>query len=93
MSLQSGERRATYDEIIADPLFRAGYDEVFQGLEPACDVRWSDMERLAYERGRQFGQVVRRDEGVRIPLTRGGFVTPRARLLLLLAFRDGDLTP
>lgn len=89
--MQHAVRAASYDEIIADPLFKAGYNEVFNGQEQAADIRWSDDEQLAYERGRQFGQVVRRDEGCFLPLTRGFLAHPRAKLLLMLAMRGGEV--
>lgn len=85
MSSQATTREASYEEIIADPLFKAGYDEIFQGLEPAVDIRWSDEECWAYERGRQFGLVVRDSEGRRLPLLSGALIHPRAKLLLMMA--------
>lgn len=89
--VQAVERRATYDEVIADPLFRAGYAEVWDGQQPAVDIRWSDAEQLAYERGRQFGVVVKQQEGERVPLVRGYLAHPRAKILLMMAMRDGDV--
>jgi hypothetical protein len=84
-------RAASYDEIIADPLFKAGYAEVWDGIDPAADLGWSDAEQLAYERGRQFGVVVRQQEGSRVPLVRGYLAHPRAKILLMMAMRDGDV--
>jgi hypothetical protein len=89
--MQTAERVATYDEIIADPLFRAGYEEIFNGLQSAADIRWNDQEQLAYERGRQFGVYVRHVEEERVPLVRGYLAHPRAKLLLMFAMRDGDV--
>ena len=83
--------RADYGLIIADPLFKAGYNEIWDGLEPAVDIRWSDAETEAYERGRQFGVVVKTQEGVRLPLTRGSLTSPRAQLLLMMAMRAGEV--
>lgn len=88
---QALTRAASYEEIIADPLFKAGYHEVFDGLAAAADIRWSDAEQLAYERGRQFGEVIARDEGARLPLTRGYLAHPRAKHLLMMAMIDGDV--
>ncbi len=88
---QHAVRAASYDEIVADPLFRAGYNEVFSGQEQAVDIRWSDAERLAYARGRQFGLVVKRDEGKYLALARGFLAHPRAKLLLMLAMICGDV--
>lgn len=89
--MQVAERRATYDEIIADPLFKVGYEDFWRGQPSSCDFRWSDNEQLAYERGRHFGVYVKQFEEERIPLVRGYLVHPRAKLLLMLAMRDGDV--
>jgi len=89
--VQAVERSASYDEVIADPLFRAGYAEVWDGIDPAIDLGWSDAEQLAYERGRQFGVVVRQQEGERVPLAKGALPHPRAKILLMMAMRDGDV--
>lgn len=84
-------RTASYDEIIADPAFKRGYHEIFDGRECCVDVRWGDEEALAYERGRHFGIWVKHQEGQKVPLVRGYLAHPRAKLLLLLAMRDGDV--
>ena len=93
MSIQANTRPASYDDIIADPLFRRGYEEIWRGDENAIDRGWSDNEQLAYERGRQFGVYVQAEGEGRVPLSRGYFPHPRAKLLLMLAFRDGNLRP
>jgi hypothetical protein len=85
---QAATRIASYDEIIACPLFRAGYDEIWRALEPAVDVRWNDMEQTSYERGRQFGIYVLTEEKQRVPLSKGALAHPRAKLLLMLAMRE-----
>lgn len=89
--MQNAERAATYDEIIADPLFRRGYDDYFEGRGGSADFCWSDEEQLAYERGRHFGVYVKHVEEERVPLSRGGLPHPRAKLLLLMAMCDGDV--
>ena len=86
---QALSRKASYDEIIADPLFKQGYHEVFDGQESAIDTRWSDLECEAYERGRAFGVVVRHEGEGRLPLTKGYLAHPRAKLLLMMAMKDG----
>lgn len=87
----NGLTRASYDEIIADPKFKEGYWEIWDGLLAALDIRWSEAEQRAYERGRQFGTVVMGlDEG-RVPLTRGYLAHPRAKLLLVMAMRSGEV--
>lgn len=88
---QTAERQASYDEIIADPLFKEGYAEIWNGLEAASDIRWSDAEAEAYERGRQFGIYVKLQEEEKIPLVRGYLAHPRAKLLLMMAMREGDV--
>lgn len=88
---QANTRCASYDEIIADPLFRAGYAEIWEGAERSCDARWSITEDLAYERGRQFGVYVRMQGEGQVPLMRGHLPHSRAKLLLMFAMKDGDV--
>lgn len=89
--MQTATRIASYDEIIADPLFKRGYAEVFDGIECASDIRWLDAELEAYERGRQFGQVVKASGEGRIALTRGYLAHPRASFLLMMAMISKDV--
>lgn len=84
--------RMEYETIIADPLFKAGYGEIFRGEDAAVDIRWSEAEQAAYGRGRQFGAYVMDMGEGRVPLMRGVLAHPRARLLLMMAMRDGDVT-
>lgn len=91
MSTQAQSRPASYDEIIADPLFKCGYNEIFDGAGHAVDRRWTDSEQLAYERGRAFGTVVLMQGEGRVPLSRGYLAHPRARHLLMMAMIDGDV--
>lgn len=91
VAMQVAERPASFDEIISDPMFRAGYEDYWRGHPSSCDIRWADQEQLAYERGRHFGVYVKQFEEERIPLVRGAMPHPRAKLLLLLAMRDGDV--
>lgn len=86
---QRDARPASYDEVIANPLFREGYAEIWLGLEQAIDIRWTPEDQEAYERGRAFGLYVREADGGRVPLTRGFLPHPRARHLLMMAFIDG----
>ena len=88
---QAAQRRADYDEIIADPLFKLGYAHIFDDIEPVFDVNWADGEQEAYARGRQFGVVVKTAGEGYLPLMRGGLAHPRAKLLLMLAMRAGDV--
>lgn len=89
--MQADTRRATTGEIIACPLFRSGYNEVWRGEDCSVDIRWSDVEQQSYERGRQFGVFVKTGEPRHVPLTRGGLAHPRALVLLALAFHDGSV--
>ncbi len=84
-------RAASFEEIIADPLFKKGYGDGFEGREWCRDVRWDDAERLAYERGRQFGVVVAGLGEGKVPLVRGFTAHPRARLLLSMAMQSGEV--
>ncbi|MEN6306022.1 MAG: hypothetical protein ABFD96_25075 [Armatimonadia bacterium] len=88
---QAALRQASWDEILACPLFREGYDDVWRGDGPAVDLRWSDEEQLSYERGRQFGVYILTEERARVPLMKGALPSPRAKLLLMIAMRSGDV--
>lgn len=79
------------DQVMSDPLFRCGYFEIFDGRESSIHLRWSEAERLAYGRGRQFGTLVLNLEDGRLPLMRGGMLNPRARGLLQMAFKTGEV--
>jgi len=83
--------RPDHEVILADPLFREGYFEIWRGLEPACDVGWSEAETVAYERGRQFGVVVHTSYGAPLALQRGSLVNPDAKRLLILAMQSGEV--
>lgn len=89
--VQAATRQASYAEILADPVFREGYEEIWRGEATSIDIRWTDEEQLAYERGRQFGIYVLTSEGTRVPLTKGSLAHPRAQTLLIMAFRGGDV--
>ena len=89
--VQAATRQASYDEIISCPVFRSGYEHMWRGDEPRVDRRWGDDEQLSYERGRQFGAYVRTEEGEHVPLMKGGLAHSRAKLLLMMAFRSGDV--
>lgn len=88
---QAATRQASYTEIVSCPLFRAGYDQVWRAEAHRTDFRWTDAERLSYERGRQFGIYVLTEEQRHVPLMKGGICHPRASLLLMMAFRSGDV--
>ena len=88
---QAAVRQANYDEIISCPVFRSGYDHIWRGSSPRIDRSWGDDEHLSYERGRQFGIYVQSEEGEHIPLVKGGLPHSRAKLLLMMAFRSGDV--
>lgn len=89
--VQAAVRQASYDEIVSCPVFRAGYDHLWRGSAPRVDRSWGCDEQLSYERGRQFGIYVRSEEGRHISLMSGAFPSPRAKLLLMMAFRSGDV--
>lgn len=84
-------KREGSSEIISCPVFRAGYDHECRGRAPRIDSSWSNAERISYERGRQFGAYVIAEEGRHIPLTLGGLPNSRANVLLMVAFRSGDI--
>jgi hypothetical protein len=88
---QAATRQSTYSEILACPVFREGYEEIWRAEATAIDVRWSDEEQLSYERGRQFGLYVLTSESQRVPLQKGSMPHPRAVVLLMMAFRGGDV--
>jgi len=88
---QAATRRAGYAEIISCPLFRQGYEEIWRAKEHCIDCRWRDEESLSYERGRQFGIYVLTEEQQRVPLMKGALAHSRAELLLMMAFRSGDV--
>lgn len=88
---QAAVRQASYSEILADPLFRTGYEEIWRAEGHAVDLGWSDEEKLAYERGRQFGIYVLTSEQQRVPLNKGALPHPRAVTMLIMAFRTGDV--
>lgn len=83
---------ASYDEIISCPAFRIGYDHVWRGCDLRGNRSWSDDEWAAYERGRRFGSYVRAEEGRRISLMCGGLPSSQAKMLLMMAFRSGDVS-
>lgn len=89
--VQAAVRQASYDEIISCPAFRSGYDHAWRGSEPRLDRRWGDDEQLSYERGRQFGIYVKAEYGEHVTLSKGGLPHSRAKLLLMMAFRSGDV--
>lgn len=91
MKTQASMRPASYDEILANPLFKRGYHQVWDGQENAIDARWSDDEQLAYERGRHFAWVLKREGEEKCPLSRGYLAHPRAKLLLMMAMIDEDV--
>ena len=89
---QAAEHSAVdHGAVLADPLFRIGYGEVFAGQEQAINVCWSEAERCAYMRGRQFGAYVRLMEEEKVPLKCRGMAHPDAVRLLILAMRGGDV--
>jgi hypothetical protein len=89
--VQAAVRQSSYSEIISCPLFRKGYEEIWRAQRHRIDRSWLDGEQLSYERGRQFGLFVLTEEQRHVPLMKGGVVSPRASLLLLMAFRSGNV--
>lgn len=88
---QAEMRQASYSEILSNPVFREGYEEIWRGEPSSVDASWSDDDQLAYERGRQFGLFVLTSEESRVPLTKGSLPHPRAQTLLIMAFRMRDV--
>lgn len=88
---QAAVRQGSWDEILACPVFRSGYEQIWRGEACCVDRRWGDDEQLSYKRGRQFGLYVLTEEEQRVPLMRGALPSPRAKLLLMMAFRSGDV--
>ena len=64
----------------------ASWDEII-----CCPLFRRDPEQLSYERGRQFGVYVLTEERQRVPLMKGVFASPRAKILLMMAMREGAL--
>ncbi len=89
--VQAAVRQASWDEILACPIFRTGYEQIWRGDASRVDRSWGDDEQLSYERGRQFGLYVLTEEEQRIPLMKGALPSSRAKLLLMMAFRSGDV--
>lgn len=88
---QAAIRQASYSEILSNPVFREGYEEIWRGEASSIDVSWSDDDQLAYERGRQFGIFVLTSEETRVPLMKGSLPHPRAQTLLIMAMRMRDV--
>jgi len=84
-------RQAGYDDIISCPAFRKGYDHVWRGSPPRLDRGWTGAEHRSYERGRQFGAYVKLEERRHVSLMKGALPCPRAKLLLMMAIRSGDV--
>lgn len=78
-------RSASMAEIIANPLFKRGYEHGWSGEEPTSDLSWMPHEQEAYERGRMFAAWLHGEGEGKVPLTRGYLAHPRAETLLLRA--------
>jgi hypothetical protein len=87
----SAASTSTPAEIIANPLFKKGYEHFWSGEEPLFDRGWMPHEQDSYERGRKFaGFVAAQGEG-KIALVRGFLPHPRAEALLLRALYAGEV--
>lgn len=92
MTLQAMQHlAATPAEIIADPLFKRGYEHFWSGEEPTLDRLWLPHEQEAYERGRKFAGWCNESGEGKVPLVRGYLAHPRAITLLLLAQQIGQV--
>jgi hypothetical protein len=78
-------------DIVHDPMFCLGYDEIWRGQEQALSVRWNFDEAAAYIRGRKFGLFVLDYEHARVALLRAGNIHPRALVLFTIALQRGAL--
>jgi hypothetical protein len=84
-------RTESMSEIIANPLFKRGYEHGWSGEEPTSDRGWMPHEQEAYERGRMFADwLIGEGEG-KVPLTRGYLAHPRAEALLLRALHSQNV--
>lgn len=90
-AMQTATVDTSYGAIIADPLFKAGYNEIWDGIESRVDVGWHPAEEESYGRGRAFGIYVKAMGQGRVPLSRGFLAHPRALHLLMLAMLTGDV--
>lgn len=82
-------RAATPAEMIANPLFKRGYEHGWSGEEPSRDLGWMPHEQDAYERGRRFACWLAQEGEGKVALSRGFLVHPRAEVLLLRALHVG----
>jgi hypothetical protein len=79
------------DEIIADPLFKKGYEHFWAGEEPTTDRMWLPPEQEAYERGRDFAAFCQESGEGKVALVRGYLAAPRAITLLCYARHVGKV--
>lgn len=77
--------------IIADPLFKRGYEHFWSGGEPSFDRLWLPHEQEAYEHGRAFAGWLNDNGEGKVPLVRGYLAHPRAITLLLYAQHIGQV--
>lgn len=89
--MQVETQTTSVELIIANPLFKQGYEHGWSGEEPMNDRNWMPHEQEAYERGRQFAVWLIGEGEQRVPLSRGYLVHPRAEVLLMRAMYVGDV--
>jgi hypothetical protein len=77
--------------IMADPLFKRGYEHFWSGEQPTLDRFWLPHEQEAYERGRRFAQWCNETGEGKVPLVRGYLAHPRAISLLVFARHVGSV--
>lgn len=78
-------------EKVHNPLFRQGYNEVWQGFEPAISTLWEDEDLTAYQHGRRFGTYVQAQGTGHVPLLKHNYIYPRCLELMVCAMREGAL--
>lgn len=92
MIARTATRPVSFTELVHDPLFSVGYEEIWRGDAIAFDRKWLVAERSSYLRGRLFGVFVKNFDGCRVPLVAAGNIHHRTLVLLSLAGRLGALT-
>lgn len=77
--------------LLADPMFRLGYGDFWDGYEPQGDTAWTPEECHAYDHGRSFAAFLQNMGEARLVLSRGGVAEARAQHLLLRGLHTGEV--
>lgn len=71
--------------ILANPLFRQGYDMAWRGEDRSVETCWEVGERRAYNMGFDFALYLQNDNHPRLPLSKHGLPNSEAAVALLCA--------